>query len=381
MAVGTPKITRFIAHALERGSLVMSQLETPIGPKSGFPHEFFATYLRFALNADGRRLARYRTPGGGKVAAAFARLRKDPAAFVEASCAIASHLESVVAESRYQDLIKPGDVMVAEFRMVDESGIPVVHDGDGEAPTYLAILKVKPSDAVLRHVEMEQGKRRVVFATDDRIPAPNEEQEIQKIAVLSDRRLTTPEEHDLVILDHNLKKTLVARFFHGDFLEASLNRDAEEDAERFVRRIRDGVAKRRQELDPPLTASEVVAIADRAETVLRVRERVSAKEVVAEAVPEFPDRDPGTLDIFRDELAESIGRHARPEESLEPSEIVRIDQDRVRQVAEKRIYLLDHGVKITGDSEALAELVEIANQPDPEGRTVLTIRTRTFQLR
>lgn len=365
-----PRITRFIAHIVDpqTSRIRLSDLETPIGDGSGFPHEFFHRYIQLAVRDPNRRLACIAQPTA-VVPKTVTDLLNNQLGFVEASRSIAKHLDKVIAgaDSRYRDFIKVGDVMVALFE--DES------TNRSGRPAYVAVLKVNPSETVTRHAEIRNGKRLVVFESDDRVPEPAEDK-VQKIALLSPQRIRTPEPHDVVILDYNLALRAVANFFYDDFLGTTLNRDADELTGDLLRSLPRLLQQTEKQI--PLGVPEKLEILDRAHTALEERKYVTPAEFVGAALDQIAPAD--VIREIGESYAKKFDRDKRPHRQIKPNQKVRVNRARVAQ-AQKRTYQLDQGVQVSGTIAALDQLVEIDDHSDAQGRTVLTIRSQVFTIR
>lgn len=370
------RITHFIAHLFdqETDGYQLSSAETPIGPGSGFPYDFFNEYVRYPLRDQQGRMARFTAPGEGTVGKAFADLRASKVDFVQASRTIAAHLDRVINTYAYKTLIQPGDLMVAQLA---EGGSP----GDGEpgptaAGSHLAIFKVRPSDAIVRRVMRSSGKQWVVFSRDARLPAAADN-EVQKIAVLSHPRQTDPEPFDLVILDRNLGEKRVARFFFGAFLESELNADPLETRRHLLDTVQKLLGKKTPRVDA-WTPHEMLEVVQRAHDALGVPKWISPDEVAKRAVV-LPDRPPGQVARLREAFVEMLAADTRPDKRIEPTQRVRVAAPAVVMPGGHRTLTLDEGVKISGDPDAVKALVEYGGQ-DEQGYTILTIRTKTFRV-
>lgn len=361
------RITSFIAHIVDHrsGSLKLSGLETPVG--EGFPHDFFKQYILRALSDPLRRRACFR-PGSGVVSGAAAALRAGSRSFVEASQAIASRLYTVMGESRYNRLIKPGDIMVALFRDAAEGNA---------GPEYMAILKIDPSDAIIRRAVQVDGKQQVIFETrEDRIPAV-EENKIQKIALLGERQ-PDPEPHDLVILDNNIKQVGVAHFFYDDFLESWLNPNPVEVTQLIMREVKRFVSKRPDVVSPPLAARERVSIVDGTAALLRRGVPVDLQTVAQHAVRNL-DRSRSDKQAIRGGLVDHLSSRGRPEERIAPQQVVPVSPATVDAETATLTYVVDGGIQITGAADQMQERVQIS-PPDAAGIMTITIRTQLLEV-
>src|ERR1700724_31917 len=187
------RILHFVTHIVDHKTkkLALSGLETPIGAKGSFPHDFFQGYILQALGNAQRRRACFRNEGG-VVRGSYGAVMADPERFLGESQRIAQELYDVMQQSPYARLIKPGDVMLG---LCEDANAAAGYDS-----RCLAILKIDLSDAVIRRIESVGGQQRVSFElSEDRVPA-SQENKVQKITVIGERQ-TTPEKFDLVILD------------------------------------------------------------------------------------------------------------------------------------------------------------------------------------
>lgn len=360
------RITNFIAHVINHhtGSLELIDLETPVDDE--FPHEFFGQYIRNALDDPLHRRARFRDPSG-VVSRTLSALRKNKASFVEASQEIASHLYNVMSGSRYKEWIKPGDVMLALVRNGEEKD---------KRPHDLAILKIDPSDAVIREVEGRQGRRRVVFRKrEDRLPTAKENN-IQKIALVYGARRSDPEPHDILLLDKNIKERGVAHFFYDDFLQSFLNRSGREISQTLLDGVKHVVSHRPDVVTPPLTPRERIAIVDRATALLQVGAPVVIEDFAAEVAGAARRRKAQT-----DALGEALAGELRtaPGEPITAGESLPVDAAEAERRAGKTVYRLEGGVRISGDTGQVRERVQIS-EPDAGGVVTVTIRTRTLEI-
>lgn len=376
MNVSQLQFTHFIVHVVDHQThrLELSTREAPIGAPGQFPHDFFRDYVLQALSHSGHRLASFRDRKNGKVSAAFASLEDDGSQFVPMSRTIAQHLYDVMNESRYKDWIKAGDIMVATFR-------DTARRDQGDDAEYLAILKIDPSEAIIRHVrESPDGKERWVEfeEVDERIPELSEA-EIQKIAVVSATRLTEPEEHDLTILDNNLKKqSEVAHFFYDTFLEAELARSAPATTKVILDYTKRFVSQKADVIKPSLSPQEAGDIVAETAAELGRSVSVSVNALVAKVVRLKPPRTPEDTQKVRDGLAAQLTNKPPKAQRLPLVQPVAVDGQTATSKAKKLTYVLDKNVKVYGDSDDVRAMVDV--QGLASGEVKITIRSKTFTI-
>lgn len=373
------KLTRFIAHIVDHGrsKIQLSDLETPIGPGSQFPHDFFKRYIINAFEDPDRRYASLPTlRTGGLVGKVYERMRADPNVFVDGSKKIATHLYDVTSRSRYRKAIKPGDIMVA---LCEWS--PKPHEDSGAKKSCLAILKIDPSEAILREVRKSNGKQQVLFKSEDRVPEASEKEpkKVQKIAVIAEQQEALPWPHDMLIVDHNLREKAVAQFFYSDFLDAALIRDPDADTKLLRDVARSLITLYGDKSDPPLSGREKASISTRIEAYLETHNETSPSQLANQIeLPDRPERDTHRL---RAAMLENLQSLPKEDRRLLPEERVAISPVYAARIDRKRTYYLDRNITISGNREDLEAILEISGDLDAEGRTVITIRTTRFDPR
>jgi hypothetical protein len=352
------EILKFIVHIVDHKAPnpQLFDLETPLTPD--FPHQLFEDYILLALQDENRRRACFREPGG-TVITQLRKLLGSPGNFLDASQQIARRLHAAMSGSQSSSWITPGDLMVALFRDRDAKGV---------APTYLALLKVDLSDAVVQRIEKIGNQQRVVFETTSRVPASGEGQ-LHKIALVAGQRETTPEPYDLVILDQDIAREAVARFFYDQFLEADLNRSDSQRTRVVLEGLRHAVFQQ-----PDMVSFEKLQIVNRAEEIFQKGGKTSAQALVEQMVGALVP--PARQQTVREGLLASLTRRAK----VAADEPVAIDVREVQKATKKLTYVLDLQVRISGDAVDVKKLVKIDPKPDAAGFTVIRIATQRFDI-
>jgi hypothetical protein len=353
------KITRFIAHVIDHRSstLALSDVETPVN--SSFPHDFFAQYILHALGHELRRRACFGSKNG-RVHQAFRRLLADPSQFVPASKEMAGYLYQAMCQGPFSRLIHPGDIMFA-----------LVSEGNSQS---LAILKIDPSEALIRHLVMTPAGPQVLFEQrDSRLPTVKEET-VQKIAVLFDQRHAAPEPHDLIILDNNIKETKVARFFWDGFLGSQLNRDGRDMASLFNSRPKRFASKQ------PLTVGEKRRFVNAVEDTLRQGRPLSARTLATKAV-QATGRVGAEAAKLENALVRDVISYGRRDERITEAEIVPVDGDVAAALSQMRTYVLDGEIQVTGPTAALEDKRRVKIVQSPGGQITLTIEATSLEIR
>lgn len=357
------EILAFIAHIVDHKAPEpdLTDLETPL--TEAFPHRLFEEYIRLALRDDNRRLARFRAADGA-VIGQLRSLQAFQTTFVEASRQIARHLHSVMKASKNPTWITPGDLMVALFRD---------RQATASGASYLALLKVDLSDAVIRRVEEVGSQRRVVFEeSHSRVPSPGEDK-LHKIALVAGQRELEPEPHDLLVLDYDIKKEAIARYFYDRFLEADLNRSSSQMTRAFLDESKRTVSQRLANISPPLRPSEKMQVVDRIEQALQAGAAITPGALAEAAVRDLPS--PGRRKILHDDLVAALTRRAK----VGADEVVTIDGGEAQKATRRITYVLDFDVRITGEAADVRRLVQIDSELDAEDRTVIRIATSRFE--
>lgn len=371
------RVTHFIAHIVDHTTqrFELSDLETPIGPGSGFPYEFFQSYIAHPFeNPEHRRLATFRDRSTGVVARAMADLTADPGSFVAVSRTIARHLYDVMDAKEYTGPIRiaPGDVMVARFQIERE-----IAELGANAPGYLAVMKIHPTDTVIRHAEDQAGKRRVVFEeTDEGVPAPTDDA-LQKIALVAPKTRDEPQPHDVVILDHQLAYKDVAAFFFSDFLESDLERDPTQDAGFVLGTIKKKLSRKPNVVTPPLTAEERIEIVSDSIAAMTATPKARLDDLIERSV-KLPQRPQKDREKVRKMLVERFAKVPKTDQRLRSNQMVTVSPQAVAVLSEFRTYVLDYGVEIRGEARYLDTMLRFTRGAN--GQTVITITTQRFDV-
>ena len=354
------QITKFIVHVVNnRNSMLeMSDYETPVN--AAFPHEFFKQYILYALGHNLRRHACFRNQDG-PVSAAFRRMLAQPRDFVPASKEVAGRLYQAMSEGPYRRLIKPGDIMVA---LLEETA-----GADAPSSTWLAVLKIDPSEGVIRRLVSRRGAQQVLFERrHDRVPTVRES-EVQKIAVIYDRLRAVPEPHELLLLDNNIKDRKVARFFCNDFLGARLNRDAREVTALLDDRVKRFVSKQ------PLAPVEKKSAVSRTQALMR-RGRPITVQSLATAAAKATGRNPKEARQLAADLALDITTYGPKENRIDPGELLPVHVDTAKMRSDTLTYILDGVIQVTGPTAVMESQVAITETPG--GGLTVTIHAKTL---
>ena len=370
------RITHFIAHIADPGSgqLTLSDLPTPIGAGSNFPHDFFLKYLTFPIGKANSRLATFRDRTKAVVGRAVASLvpDPDPASFVAVSREIAIHMNGVLQRRSSAGPIKisPGDLMVARF---------LRENGTGEdALAHLALMKIHPTKTVLRHAETDQGQRIVkVYESGESVPAPAEDA-LQKIAIVAPAPLPEPLPHDVLILDQQIGHKDVATFFFDEFLETDLARDPDSDAVFVLDTIKGKLSQASRMVSPPLSAGERLQVVAKTESVLLEKPVIVLEELVDESVEVLAERPVEARKKIKDALIDRFNKVPRTAQRLRPDQVVSVTPQKVAELSRTRTFKLDHDVILSGPSDRLAEMMTIRH--DADNKTLITITTHRFYI-
>lgn len=370
------EITHFIAHIADPGSgqLTLSDLPTPIGAGSNFPHDFFRKYLTFPIGNANSRLATFRDRTQAVVGKAMASLAADPDPdrFVAVSRDIATHMNKVLAGRRSAGPIQisPGDLMVARFLVVNGTG-------DGAVP-HLALMKIHPTKTVLRHAETDQGQRIVkVYESGESVPAPAEDA-LQKIAIVAPAPLPEPLPHDVLVLDQQIGHKDVATFFFDEFLETDLARDPDTDAAFVLDTIKSKLSQAPRMVSPPLSAGERLQVVARAESVLIEQPVVVLEDLVHKSVEVLAHRPVEARKKIEDALTDRFSKVSKTAQRLRSDQVVSVSPQKVKDLSETRTFTFDHGVTLRGPSDRLAQMMTIGR--DADNRTLVTITTNRFDI-
>ncbi|MDQ2731461.1 MAG: nucleoid-associated protein, partial [Armatimonadota bacterium] len=205
---------------------------------------------------------------------------------------------------------------------------------------------------------VDEGARLRLVRTADLLPPP--ERRIQKCAFVPASPHFYP--YDLMLLDHqtgNRDEGKIAAFFSEDFLECALLDGPKE----FTRRLPQETERWLQEEG----VAPTVAIQARQAIIQAIHEPEVNLDQLADEV--FGESDQRTS--FLNHL-QSSGFETRS---------FATDQGTANRLSSTLTYILDNGIRISGEAEAMADLLEVDPEPTAEGKARIVIESMRFERR
>jgi hypothetical protein len=265
--------------------------------------------------------------------------------------------------------ITPGDLLVGMFY----NNSP---EFDTSIVPGLFVIKVDLESAVQRQIEpRDKGGIRTVLIRQEGLMPKISASAIQKSALI--RWADDPEAYDVVMTDPQGGKQGIAKFFADDFLRTEPFRTPDDQAELLFRRTHEWMTEHEDVLSPQERNEVMETVRGLLETHQINAEPVTPRHMV-EALPLTEERDEVAVQALRESFEVAITVPDIELEYIPPDRELFIQRVPTPVTKTRVTYLLDDGVQLSGDSDALAQLFL---QPPHmvDGKTEFTIRTSTFR--
>ncbi len=263
--------------------------------------------------------------------------------------------------------ITPGDLLMGLFydQTSETSSLP-----------HLFLVKVDLETAVQRQIEPrgDGGIRTLLRRQEGLIPKLSTAH-VQKSALI--RWADEPSTYDVIMTDPQGGKQGIAKFFAEDFLHTEPFRTPDEQAELLFRRAHTWVADHEEALSPQERGEVMETVRMLLEESGAKAEPVTPRHLI-EALPLPEPRDVPAVQELRQSFEQTLTA-PQVEEDRIPADRELLIQSVPPAVAKTRVtYQLDHGVQLSGDPDAIAQL--FVTPPHRVGEdTEFTIRTSTFR--
>ena len=227
----------------------LSDLELPVADLPEEVHSFLTHHLTRTLQDPVAQAARFDDRDSGVVSGQVDRLFPSEGndEFLDASqTLVTTHFDIVANDGRIND----GTIAVARFRIQIDDG----------AQTYVAILKLDPSDQYRSTMVEHDGKARLELSIVSGI-LPSNEARLQKAAVF--REFDEDDEYQLLLIDRQVEG--YADWFVKGFLAVSPSMTNEQRTKGFRRGVEIGIQKLETKFDiAPETATAIAVSRDAA---------------------------------------------------------------------------------------------------------------------
>lgn len=369
----------FVIHVLDnrRASAQCSQALTPL------PDAFRATLQQYLAALDTpacrrKRFGRFRP--GAPVRQAYTRLtqattghgRIDAAVFLDLSQRLAVMLFEAMRQAPQNGARKPGDITPGDLLV----GVFHRQDSTAQAAPWLFLVKVELETRLQRQLRSgPQGEVQTVLTPCDGLLPKLTAEHVHKTALIraSDDLAT----YEVLMTDPQGGRQGVARFFAEDFLQVEPFHTPDEQAELLFRRTHTWVTEHEDDLSPQEQQEVLQSIRTLISERAAQAEPLAPRDLVVTLPLSAPREEPAVHELRRS-FQETLTTPEANGESIPPERELLV-QTVPPQVSRPRVtYLLDHGVRLSGDREAIERLFATPPHRVDDG-TEFTIRTRTFR--
>ena len=282
----------------------------------------------------------------GEVALACRAILSGNGKFVLESTKIAERLFTVMGTNR---TLSPGLLLIAQVR-------------DNETrKKFVAILKME-SQPVFKEERKEGSNGEIsIELTIDPVALPSPGRHLQKCALIKEEH-TSPQP-EILLLDKQARDAAVAGFFHEHFLQAEYCRDSHFRTKKFVKEFVKWANKARQE--HRLTPEQLN------DTVKSAREALRHDKL---SVPDFLEKTLENRGEQHDCLEALIKRQVDPKFETEIKASERFRKISTLKLEHHTVIRMPHAATLD------KEFYSAESDPDDATLTVITIRTRKYQV-
>ncbi|WP_410497007.1 nucleoid-associated protein [Cellulosilyticum sp. ST5] len=195
------RIVKAIVHILNNkdDELVLNDFELDINP---IVARLFENHIKNSITDETTRVALFNEQSVNQVKDLSNQILSEPDSFIEDSKQIANCLFLAM---RNNLRIASANFVVCEYSANNN--------------TYLALLKMDFSEIIETHVEVIEGKNKIVLEIKGS-GIPNDKQKLHKCAFI--KKSSDENEYDIILLDKDTKEEGIANFFANAFLNCNL---------------------------------------------------------------------------------------------------------------------------------------------------------------
>jgi hypothetical protein len=296
----------------------------------------------------------------------------DPTVFLEVSQRLAVLLFEAMRQAPQNGARKPGDITPGDLH------VGVVHrqESVGLTEPWLFLIKVELETRLQRqlHTLPQGGMQTVLTPCEGLLPRLTADHVHKTALIRCSDDVTT---YEVLMTDPQGGRQGVARFFAEDFLQTEPFHTPDEQAELLFMRTHTWVTDHEEELSP----KEQQDVLESVRTLITERaaqaEPLAPRDLVV-TLPLSEAREEPVVRELRRSFQETLTAPEANGDSMQPESEFLV-QTVPPPVARTRVtYLLDHGVQLSGDREAIERL--FATPPHRvDDSTEFTIRTKTFR--
>jgi hypothetical protein len=251
-------VERAIVHILNhrQQKLVFSEADLPLQSEPEF-QKYLDDQVKNALGDSETRAARFVPEGDGTTASLCYATLRNKEQLLDSSQQLAQRLfHAMGTDGR----ITPGSLIVCLYTATNY-----------RARSFLALIKIDPSDALVQKIEKDRRGRRIVGFDIRTDVMPTAREKLQKAALIQPKRKEN--DYDLLLLDRQVAKA-AANFFAKDFLNAAPVLDACARTERFyigAQIAYNRLAQPPREGQPVLTPEQADVLLEQIEAALKAK--------------------------------------------------------------------------------------------------------------
>lgn len=308
--------------------------------------DFFAGHVQRGLHDSQARAARFIVPGPDRAQGAVDLILASSDALVTSS----GHLASLLYQaSKDDERVSDATLAVAVCTALDRA--------DSEQ-SFVALVKLDPSSQFRTRSKERNGRRKITLERETGI-LPSVNERLQKAAFI--RPDTESGEFRMLLVDRQRERDVVSEFFVSKFLGAELVLDTRKRSEILWRELHNA----RNAIQESLTAEQLTTL-----------EGYIWGATLGTAV---------NLDTFEDHLPidddDARATFVAHVDAALPDREFALDQDLMNRVHRRRTFEGDNGLRVSLSSEYFTDMVDVDDDPNRRGGTIVTIRTMTWSER
>jgi len=308
--------------------------------------DFFAAHVEHGLHDSQARAAKFVVPGPERAQGAVDAILANYDDLVASSAQLASLLYEA---SKDDERVSDATLVVVVCSAVDRSGA---------TRTFVALVKLDPSSQFRTRSKETKGRRKITLEREPGI-LPSVNERLQKAAFV--RAEADGDEFRMLLVDRQRERDVVSEFFVSKFLGAELMLDTRKRTEILWREVHNA----RNAIQDSLTAEELTTLDGYIwGSTLGTAINLDTFE------DQLPIEDAAARDAFVAHLDASL-----------PDREFQLDQELMSRVHRRRTFEGDNGLRVSLSSEYFDDMVDVDDDPNRPGGTLITIKTMTWSER
>jgi hypothetical protein len=304
---------------------------------------FLAGHVERGLHDPQARAARFIVPGPDRAQGAADSILASSDALLTSSGQLASLLYKA---SKGDERVSDATLAVVVCAALDRA--------DSEK-SFVALVKLDPSSQFRTQSREANGRRKITLEREAGI-LPSVNERLQKAAFI--RADTEGDEFRMLLVDRQRERDVVSDFFVSKFLDAELVLDTRKRSEILWREVHNA----RNAIQDSLTAEQLTTL-----------DGYIWGSTLGTAI---------NLDTFEDQLPiendDARAAFIAHLDTLLPDREFELDQDLMNKVHRRRTFAGDNGLRVSLSSEYFIDMVDVDDDPNRPGGTIVTIKTMTW---